>query len=380
MSRASEYPETGRSVQILIEPIRCRDGLLEHLEAWRSLAPTPMQSPEWMLAWWDAFATPNAELHILLARNENGATVGIAPLYKRGSFSMGSALRYLGSGHACSDFQSILARPGFEAVVAESICDWLYHSGKDHQWGVLELEGASQACSTTTRVLETFRRSSCVIDTQTIEHTWRLDLTGGLGGVLERLSKTQRKQSRNLLNRFDKHNHLHLSVLDGNSGDMVVGLRELTDLHQRRWQAQGLPGCFADDRFGRFLQSAMQNNNPRCKFRFISLREAEQALATQLFLCDGAKWYLYQTGRLPELDHLRIGATLNLLSIRAATELGAEFIDYLRGDEIYKGRLGAVSSECLRHRIVAPSWVPQLRHQVWSLGRELKNCLCVGAS
>jgi hypothetical protein len=50
-----------------------------------------------------------------------------------------------------------------------------------------------------------------------------------------------------------------------------------------------------------------------------------------------------------------------------------QFIDYLRGDEIYKARLGAVPARCLRQRFIPPSILPRFRHGVRLISRQVKQ-------
>ena len=86
---------------------------------WNSLAGSmPFRSFEWAESWWRHYREPGWQTYLLKVEDAAGQLVGIAPWYLSRSPIAGRAIRFLGSGEACSEYQSILARPGHEAVVA----------------------------------------------------------------------------------------------------------------------------------------------------------------------------------------------------------------------------------------------------------------------
>ena len=110
------------------------------------------------------------------------------------------------------------------------------------------------------------------------------------------------------------------------------------------------------------------------------LEDAGRPVAAQLFLKDvesasapAQSLYLYQSGRDPANDQMRVGRILALATIREACHRGVDSIDYLRGDEIYKARMGAQPAECWRVRAIAPTTTGRLRYGVWCLGQSLKD-------
>jgi CelD/BcsL family acetyltransferase involved in cellulose biosynthesis len=344
-----------------------------YVDAWRRWAPTPMQSPEWMLAWWSAFQTPATSLNVLIAHDDRGRPIGLAPLYLRESWAIGPSLRFLGSGKACSDFQALLSEPGYETQAADQVADWLIQAAEQRAWGLLELEGISENDPATRQLMARLQTYGCKLHHTDLESTWRLDLSGGWDGFLANLSTTQRRQTRNLLNRYGRNEKLTVQSATA-SGETHEALQRCVDLHQRRWHADGQPGCFADRRFRSFVEKAVDGLAARKQIQIINLEDQGIPIAALLFLRDPAgNLYMYQSGRDPQREKDNVGRVLNALAIRAACEAGVEYVDYLRGDEIYKARLGASPARCLRVRVVAPAKLPRLRHGLWTLGREMKN-------
>ena len=332
-----------------------------------------MQSPAWLLAWWDAFANHNTRLSILIVRTNAGEVIGLAPFYLRDHWTDGKTLRFLGSGRVCSDFQTLPSLPGREIEVGTFIGQWLIGAQTKLNWGIVELEGIPHHDAATTALIGALKQARCQSYQSQLESTWRLDLTDGWQGFLAGLSRTQRSQTRNLLNRFDKNSDWSLRIIE--EGDALSeALQQCIDLHQKRWNAVGQPGCFADKRFTKFVELASQNLAQDRRFRIVTLEDRGVPMASHIFLLDAAgNQYMYQSARDPSRDAQRVGQILNALEVRLATEEARGFIDFLRGDETYKQRMGAVAANCLRVRVVAPRLVPLMRHSLRTLGRHMNQ-------
>ncbi len=358
---------------ILVEIVDHSDQLTPCLEFWARHAPTPLQSPEWLLAWWSAFESPGTKLCVVVVRNDDHQIIGLAPFYLRDNWTEGRSLRFLGSGRACSDFQTILSAPGQSATVGQAIGHWLLANRTALNWSLLELEGVTDNEVALNALTEQLRIGRCTQQVTELENTWRLDVTRGWSGFHAGMSKTQRRQTRNLVNRFDKRDDWQVRVVR-DSAEWRWALAVCVDLHQRRWQSSGQPGCFADQRFHRFIALACEKMISQQAISFAVLEECGIPIACHLYLHDAAgNRYMYQSGRDPNREDECIGRILNAVSVRDACDAGIAFIDFLRGDEIYKHRLGALPSRCLRLRIVPPAMLPQLRQGARTISRNIKQ-------
>lgn len=355
-----------------LDVIQSSTALEPYLSAWTELAPTPLQSPDWLLSWWDAFQSANARLSVLCITHEDQC-IGLAPFFIRDSWVAGKSIRFLGSGRACTDFQTILSHPGYEQEVADAVADWLLDSNAQVAWESVDLEGSIGTSQTLEFLMQRLRQFGCTTQRRELERTWRLDMDGGWDGFMQRLSKNHRKQNRNLINRLDKQDQLSFRF-ETQADRIQDALEVCMDLHQKHWTSQGEPGCFSDPRFVQFLQNACQRFAEREQVAISILEIEGHPVASQLFLLDDQdNWFVYQSGRDPAFDEARVGRILNLASIRHAGQLGVKSIDYLRGDEVYKSRLRAEPSECLLLRAVPPTKIPQLRHAARNLGENLKS-------
>jgi CelD/BcsL family acetyltransferase involved in cellulose biosynthesis len=347
--------------------------LAPYLQFWREHAPTPLQSPEWLLSWWQAYQSLNSQLSVLAIHGADNQVLGLAPFCMRETWSAGRVIRFLGSGHACVDFQSLLTANGQEQTVGIEVARWLLSHRSQLGWSLLELEGATEHDPALAALGEHLCSAGCLLQQTLLENTWRLDLSDGWSGFLSRLSKTQGRQTRNLLNRFDKRQSWTLRLVR-EQADIPAALNACIDLHQRRWLSSNKAGCFADPRFRQYIIKACDQLAVRSGVCIALLEESGQPIAAQLCVQDeSGNLYMYQSGRDPSRDADAVGRVLNLLLARYACEARLQFIDYLRGDELYKARLGAQPARCLRLRYVPPAILPRFRHGVRSISRSLKQ-------
>jgi CelD/BcsL family acetyltransferase involved in cellulose biosynthesis len=205
-------------------------------------------------------------------------------------------------------------------------------------------------------------------------NTWRLSLDGGLSGTLSRFSKTQARQVRNFLNRFDKgdfalrHASKELPQID-------FFIAELIRLHQLNWNALGQPGCFTSAEFRGFFEGVMQSMLPSGDAEIVLLEREGRAVAGFVWLLQDNIGFGYQCGRDPAEDEHRVGRILQAVSIRDNCQAGLVAFDYLRGDEDYKQQLRATPTVCQRLRVVARTRMSELRHSIWATCREVRSLL-----
>lgn len=358
------------SIQHRVEVVRRLDELLAYRSFWDGHAPSPLQSPQWLLAWWEAYQTPAAQLCAVVVKDLKGNVLGLAPFWFRHSWTEGAVLRFLGSGRACVDFQSLIVAPEHASVVGQAVGQWLTQQSNASSpsacvWSMLELEGVASSDAALEAMLGVLHAQRCHCQPAQLEHTWRLRLDQGWNGFLSAMSKTQRSQTRQLVNRFDKHSAWALRWVDRDDQQFASALATCMDLHQRRWQADGESGCFADGRFKHYVELACHELLPSGRVEIGILEDAGQPVAAHLCLIDAQRnRYMYQAGRDPARAAENFGRMLNALTIRRACQEGIGFIDFLRGDELYKHRLAATATPCLRLRVIPPTTIAKVRFQL----------------
>ncbi len=149
----------------------------------------------------------------------------------------------------------------------------------------------------------------------------------------------------------------------------------LVDLHQQRWTSQGEKGCFASAQFGRFLKNTAQELLARGVLRLSWVEIGNTPAACVIAFCDGGVYYVYQTGMATALLEESPGWLMQSAAIRDAIETGCHTYDLLRGNETYKGHLGAEPHDMVDVRIVSRRLAPRLRHTAWLTGNLVRSAI-----
>jgi CelD/BcsL family acetyltransferase involved in cellulose biosynthesis len=354
---------------------------------WNKLARgVPFRQWEWNEAWWRHYglnsegkSLANCELHVLTVHS-NDELVGIAPWYRTRSRTGAQVIRFLGDGEVCSDYVTILCRDGLEADVATAIAEWLSHavsggnSITETSWDRLELTGIDAADDPVNGLLTALTERGSLVHHGKSLCTWRVDLTPAWDDFLMVLSK----QHRNRLRRADRtyiQSGLVQSHPVNSPTDFERAFEVLVDLHQRRWNSRGLPGCFSLPRFKAFHReiSELFVNTGRAMLTWMEYEG--KPLSAEYRLLGGRVMYAYQSGVDPDRLDIQPGELANMGAIRAAIEQNYASYDFLRGDEEYKSRWRGNPRTTLAVRVVPPRATARLRHNAWLTGQSVKNVI-----
>ncbi len=324
-------------------------GALRRLDGeWRTLAlPSPMQSPDWLVSWWETFGEedPHCELTTLAVRDDVGGLIGLAPWYSRRSALAGGTLRFLGDGRAATDHPTLLCRsPEDEPAVVTAVAKWLAdHAGQ--VWRRIRLESIDaddRAMNHLERLLV-----EAGLDAERIDECGSFLVEMAPAGAeptwdnyLVTLSKNRRKRLRRWERDWFETGRAAVRVA-ASEADRAELWPLLVKLHHERRASLGYVGVFDDDRFNRFHQLASQRLLAAGNLRLALLEIDGRPAAIDYVLQDSASLYVYQGGISPAGVELEAGHLLQLDSSRTALAAGRTRVDLLRGDEPYKLNWGA---------------------------------------
>jgi CelD/BcsL family acetyltransferase involved in cellulose biosynthesis len=191
-------------------------------------------------------------------------------------------------------------------------------------------------------------------------NTWCLDLRDGWEGYLTRASKDTRKRLRRRLSSLaDVQVHQVESEDDWNRYYAI-----LIDLHQRRRNALGEPGCFAPS-FTQFLEKASLRLLQRGQLQAFHLEKDGQPIAVEIGYRSSTHWYCYQGGIEPEAMEMEPGKMANVWMMSQAQSQGIQSIDFLRGDEPYKKQLKADPQPITDLWVARPGWKGRSQKWIW---------------
>jgi len=351
-------------VGLRVERISDTGRLAALRQPWNALVEdVPFRRWEWLEAWWRFFATSRDQLTVLAVYDVADRLVGLAPWYCHRSPIYGRELRFLGSGMVCSDYLTIFTAPGAREAVTLSIANWLNTTFRG-QWDALELEAVVADDPTATELAMRFALAGHVVYRRPALHCWRLELPTEWEEYIKSLSGTRRNMVRKLIrNRFDSGEAKVCWV--ETAEELNRGLDILRDLHQRRRNTLGQPGCFATPGFDGFLKLVAERFLELDQLRLQWIELNGQPVAIEFDLAGGDVVYLYQSGIEPQAASDRPGWLGAIAALRRCGEDGYRAFDFMRGDEPYKAHWRAQPIALVDLRITAGQPAARVRQIIW---------------
>ena len=195
------------------------------------------------------------ELFVLCVE-EDGELIAVAPWYIESFPLHGRVVQFLGSGPVCSDYLSVLCKPGWESKSARALAQWLSTevngAGHESGWDQIELEGIDAGDEMMRRLTDELAQCGSLAHCRPGMPCWRVALPENWEDYLHTLSKSHRKELRALRRRMFDSGRATLRTARSES-ELDEGWQILVDLHQRRRRSLGDPGCFAAPRLNSFI-------------------------------------------------------------------------------------------------------------------------------
>jgi CelD/BcsL family acetyltransferase involved in cellulose biosynthesis len=168
------------------------------------------------------------------------------------------------------------------------------------------------------------------------------------------LGKNMREQIKRYPKRLEKQFSVQYEL--ARSEDQVRrALTDLFALHGKRWRARGQTGVLALPRRQKFHRAVCATFLRRDWLRLWTLRcDGQPACVLLNYFYDG-RYYFFIGGFEPELMRWSVGICLFSRVLQRAIEEGATEFDFLRGEEEYKYRFGAVNRDYKTLSMFQPS-------------------------
>jgi CelD/BcsL family acetyltransferase involved in cellulose biosynthesis len=358
---------------------------LSSLEAqWNVLArDMPFHSWDWLATWWKHYGSDpsnsptngqphyaETQLYVLAVYGQDGrgntpdgkrSLIGIAPWYLDRSIFHGNVLRWLGSGEVCTDHLSLICRPEHRQQVAAAVANELTANRDD--WDRIDLGAVDADDAAVVELASAFEERDCLVSRHPADSCWALELPASWDEYLASISKSHRKQLRQLERRVLESERARWDQITS-AGELAAAWDILVDLHQRRRKSLGEPGCFASRQFHDFHREASQRLLARGQLRMSWLELDGTPAAAEYHLADSSATYAYQGGVDPDRLAEEPGRLSTILCLRAAIAEGHSRIDFLRGDEPYKAHWRAAPQPTSDYRIIPNRRLARLRGRV----------------
>ena len=346
--------------------------LENHPESWDAIGTgSPLAETSWLQPWWQQFGDEH-ETYLLVAEDVGGSLLGAFPLYRVALPTGERRLHHFGDGNTCTDFVSIIGPRGNRDDIAVAFANYLIdqHGSCEDGWQHLQIDGVSEGDTAMVALTETLEASGALTTTKSKLNTWRLPCQPTWDEFLGTCSKRQRSRFRQQLRRIES---LEIAIwMPKTIGETYQAVEKLIQLHQARQTGLGQPGSYHDPSFRQFVHEVAANFFANGRLMLPCVKYEDEVISASMFLEGRDRvLYCYSCGSSPDHMTLEPGHALNAYAIRRACESGLTAVDFMRGDEPYKARLGAQPTRVLQINAAAPTLVPRLQHMAWRTGLQM---------
>ena len=317
-----------------------------------SLTHVPFLRHEYLDAWWQTRGGgewPQAELAIVAARRA-GALVGIAPLFKAVNRNGKPALLLLGSIEI-SDFLDLIVRPGDLAEFAGELLAYLAGSPQVPAWQELDCYNLFDSSPSLAALQAAAKARGWAYRCELLQQAPYIPLPGDWETYLAGIDKKQRHEIRRKMRRADEMG-------------AAVQVRFTDDPQRLEDDVEGFMTLMAQDpEKAVFLTPPMRQHMrlvTRCAFEAGCLQLAfleingEKAAAYLSFDYLDRMW-VYNSGIDQRFIEYSPGWVLLGHLLRWANENKRSEFDFMRGNEDYKYRFGAIDRHVVRVLITKDS-------------------------
>jgi CelD/BcsL family acetyltransferase involved in cellulose biosynthesis len=305
----------------------------------------------WNRLWWKHYQVLGA-LRLFVVE-EDGEVIGVWPLFLQtrtfgevevdmigprrmpmpGKSHRVRVLTYLGSGEICSDYLQPVVRPDRAAAAIAALVDAL----AAHEWDLLDLCDMPAESPVVPLLQQALARRFGAPRYRFRYQAPYAPLAATFDEYLDNLSKKSRYNARKKLRQLQLNHRV-----DHRFHEDPSTLREAMDtfihLHQERWNADGLPGVFVNERFIGFHQDVAAEALRRGWLRLGLLWVNDAPVFATYAFHLGDCVYLYQQGSSadPHWTGYNLGYVALNFAVADAVARGAKVYDFLRGNAEYK--------------------------------------------
>ncbi len=304
----------------------------------RSMTNTPFQTLAYQRAWWEHVGPEGAQLVTVICRNDSGELAGIGCF-----FILDEAVHFNGCIEE-TDYLDLICPAESAEELWRAVIECLLATGG---WNALDLCNIPAGSPTRTVLPHIASQLNLSFDESVIEVCPVITLPETFDAYLESLDSKQRRELSRKLRRAEG-SEVETTIV-GPTADITAEVDSFLELLQkstfekRDWLDDGRRALFHD-----VARAALDGGYLQLMF---TAAEGRRAAALFNFDYDGRIW-VYNSGLDPSaFAALSPGVVLTATAIEEAIKLGRETFDFLRGDEEYKYRFGAVDTRIYKARL-----------------------------
>jgi len=294
---------------------------------------------EWQSNWWAAYQPGN--LWILAVRDESGRLLGLAPWFIDPAHRLGRLVRSIGCVEV-TDYIELIIQAGSEEAVLAALST--YAAQERSRYDALDfcnIPGTSPIIDLWQPLLE---KAGFRVTIQQQEVCPIIQLPADWESYLNQLDKKQRHEVRRKARRAEGAlaTDLHWGFIQ-TEDDLDAALERFMAL--MRASNPEKDTFLQDAQNVAFFRRVIPAMAACGWLRLSFLQVAEQDAAAYLSFDYANKIFLYNSGHNPAINpELSLGSVLLAYIIGDAIAQGRAEFDFLRGNEVYKYRMGGVDT------------------------------------
>lgn len=280
--------------------------------------------PPWLEVWWREFGSI-ADLYLCTVKRGD-VIIGVAPLLVEKDKAS-----FIGSDDVC-DCSDFVIVPGKEHDFFNTLLDNLSKRGIS----LLNLSPLRPTSTVLMHLVDVARDRGYELSCEAEDVSLEVDLPPTWEEYLEMLSKKQRHEVRRKLRRMQEAGQLNYRVIQ-QSGDVPDAIDIFLKLFRVSKPEKAIFMNAQRESFFRSVAKAMAEVQ---LLRLGILELDEQPIAGVICFDYDNTVYLYNSCYDPQYGFLGVGLICKILSIKDSIERGRKKLDFLKGAEDYKYRLG----------------------------------------
>lgn len=335
------------------ETIDTISGIAALAEEWRALldksaSSGPFLTPEYLSAWWRHLGGgewQHAELQLIIARDEDGGLVGIAPLFLTQNKDDQATLMFIGS-HEISDFLDFIARPEDMPQFLSELFDYLA-SPQAPQWQRLDMYNILDDSSTPNILANLATQHGWKHQQTQLQPAPYIPLPGNWDEYLASMKKKQRHELRRKMRKAENHLIPVEWYIVEDRAALSDEMQTMFALMKQDEEKKIFLTPVMELQMMAIAEAAFENG----WLQLAVLKVGRDIAAMELnFDYDNRIWS-YNSGVNRKFRELSSGVVLLGNVLRHVIEDDHTAFDFMRGDEQYKYRMGAVDRFVLRVEI-----------------------------
>ncbi|MEZ0395554.1 MAG: GNAT family N-acetyltransferase [Anaerolineales bacterium] len=309
-----------------------------------SVTDAPFLRHEYLQIWWETRGggewPPSARL-ALVAAHRAGRLVGLAPLFFADNRDGRPALLLVGSIEI-SDLLDLIVRPADLPAFAAGLLDFL--DSLPFPWQVLDLHNLAESSPSLSALQTAARRRGWDARVAKTYHSPAIPLPGDFEVYLASIDKKQRHEIRRKMRRAEESGQAVRWYIVSAADSLEADIEAFLDLMAHDPQKAAFLTPPMRDQIRRVCQAAFAHGWLQLAFMEVN---GQKAAAYLNFDYNNRIW-VYNSGLDRAFLDLSPGWVLLGHLLRWANENRRAEFDFLRGDEEYKYRFGAVDRFLVR--------------------------------